>query len=69
MMDSEYEIEEFLGIIRQVLMLVLICVDCLLLLGVDNRGEAETVEGNCLKINNLGLIMYHLLAFPYVYEE
>lgn len=31
MMDSEYEIEEFLGIIRQILMLVLICVDCLLL--------------------------------------
>lgn len=28
-MDSEHEIEEFLGVIRQILMLVLICVDCL----------------------------------------
>ena len=30
-MDSEYEIEEFLAVIRQILMLVLICVDCLFL--------------------------------------
>ena len=68
-MGSEYEIEEFLGVIRQVLMLVLICVVCLFTLEVENRGESVSLEENCLRINNLGLIMYHLFAFPYIYEE
>ncbi|KAK8831858.1 hypothetical protein WA577_001915 [Blastocystis sp. JDR] len=51
--------ERFLGVLRQLVALVLLV----------NSEAQDSVEANCLRFNNLGVVLYHLFFLPYFYAE